>query len=330
MGAGKKTLLVVLIAGIPISLLWVRHLRRQTVKLMGAVVIQNKDPRKELPIEGVQVTASGGVAPERTYSDSSGLFSFTFRKRLILRHPIITLGFKHSDYEPLRMHLQMSDQLIVAELSPVVQPKVVTENLPQQTITNVVVRYSIKTATEVNVGSAVRSFEVANKGNVPCNSAPPCSPDKKWKASSGSVTMDAGVGNEFRNARASCIAGPCPFTKMDTSELARPHRNVTVAATTWSDTATFMVEAEVVRPMVSDLVRNSYPVGLDNALNFTLPPAAQGVSLQADVNGQSIIFPLGPALILSWANCNARSNPDQTRVYRCEIKPGYRWRNPGN
>jgi len=98
-----------------------------------------------------------------------------------------------------------------------------------------------------------------------------------------------------------------------------------VAAIAWSDTATFLVEAEVVHPMQSDVVRNSYPVIFGDALNFTLPPAAEGVSIQAELNGETIVFPLGPALILSWADCNARINPDQTRVYRCELKPGYRW-----
>jgi hypothetical protein len=51
------------------------------------------------------------------------------------------------------------------------------------------------------------------------------------------------------------------------------------------------------------------------------------VSIQADVNGETIVFPLGPALILSWADCNVRINKDQTRVFRCELKPGYRWPN---
>src|SRR5260370_42386723 len=77
--------------------------------------------------------------------------------------------------------------------------------------------------------------------------------------------------------------------------------------------------------MQSDVVRNSYPVIFGDALNFTLPPAAEGVSIQAELNGETIVFPLGPALILSWADCNARINPAQTRAYRCELKPGYRW-----
>jgi hypothetical protein len=100
---------------------------------------------------------------------------------------------------------------------------------------------------------------------------------------------------------------------------------MTVSATNWSDTATFLVEAEVVHPMMSDVVRNSYPVIFGDALNFTLPPAAEGISIQAELNGETIVFPLGPALILSWADCNARANQDRTRVYRCELKPGYQW-----
>ena len=75
--------------------------------------------------------------------------------------------------------------------------------------------------------------------------------------------------------------------------------------------------------MISDIVRESYPVIFGQALNFTLPPGAEGVSIQAEMNKSTIIFPLGPALLLSWADCNARVNSDQTRVYRCELKPGY-------
>ena len=98
-----------------------------------------------------------------------------------------------------------------------------------------------------------------------------------------------------------------------------------VSARDWSDTATFLLEAEVFHPMVSQVVHESYPVIFGDGLNFTLPSTAEGVSIEADLDGQTIIFPLGPALFLSWASCNARVNPDQTRVYRCELKPGYRF-----
>ena len=113
--------------------------------------------------------------------------------------------------------------------------------------------------------------------------------------------------------------------KIDTTGLENPGQTEVVSAMTWSGTATFLVEAEAVHPMVSDVVRNSYPLIFGDTLNFTLPPSAEGVSLQADMSGQTITFPLGPDLILDWANCTERSNPDETRVYRCELKPGYRW-----
>jgi hypothetical protein len=328
MSPGKKMLLILLLLCIPASLLWVRHLRRQTVKLVGAVITQNEDPRKQLPVPGVHITANDGVSVTQAVSDSSGLFAFRFRKRLLSQHPSVKLTFAHPDYKPLELTEQISTQIIVAAMAPI-PPKVhPAANVPQQSIGNPVVRYSIKTATEENVGSMVRPFEVVNQGNVPCNGHPPCSPDGRWKASSGGVTLDAGAGNQFRNARASCIAGPCPFTRIDASGLENPGRYITVSATAWSDTATFLVETEVVHPMISDIVRNLYPVIFGTDLNFTLPPAAEGVSIQADLNGQSIVFPIGPALILSWAQCTARSNPDDTRVFRCELKPGYRWSRP--
>jgi hypothetical protein len=59
-----------------------------------------------------------------------------------------------------------------------------------------------------------------------------------------------------------------------------------------------------------------------------LPAAAQGVSIQADIDGSMIVFPLGPALYLSWADCQLSLTNDQTRVYRCALKPGFRF-SPG-
>lgn len=88
----------------------------------------------------------------------------------------------------------------------------------------------------------------------------------------------------------------------------------------------FLVEAEVLHPMVSNAVRESYPVIFNRALTFTLPAAAEGVSIQAELNGETIVFPLGPNLLMTWANCDARVSNDQTRVYRCELKPGFAFR----
>ncbi len=329
MSLGRKIFLIFLILCAIGSFIWVRRLRARTTSLKGAVIIRDADPRKQLPITGVEVTATDGVLVANTKSDSSGLFSVALHKRII-QGQVIILQFRHPDYQPFDLNInasgrKASDQIYVAAIAPIIRKPPVEDNHPKQTISNVLVRYSIKTGTVVTIGSAVRSFETVNTGNVPCAGHRPCSPDGKWKAAVGQISLDAGPGNEFRNARASCIAGPCPFTTIDMSGLARDVRTIHVSALDWSDTATFLVEAEVVHPMTTDVVRNSYPVIFGDALNFTLPPAAEGVSIQAELNGETVIFPLGPALILSWADCNARTNPDQTRVYRCELKPGYKW-----
>lgn len=322
------TIVILLLVGAVAAVWGVRHVRNRTTTLRGAVITANSDPRKQLPIGGVEITATDGISVVKTTSDSSGLFTIALRKRIFRGH-LVTLRFRHMDYAPLNMNVFASGKIYIAAMTPIQPETPIQQSLATQTISNnVVARYSIKTATVVNVGSAVRSFEVPNKGDEPCNERPPCSPDGKWKAAVGAVTLDAGVGNQFRNIRASCIAGPCPFTQIESPDQGQDGRTIAIKAMSWSNTATFLVEAEVVHPMMSDLVRNSYPVIFGDALNFTLPPAAEGVSLQAELNGESIVFPLGPALVLSWADCNVRENPDQTRVYRCTLKPEYRWTHP--
>jgi hypothetical protein len=194
---------------------------------------------------------------------------------------------------------------------------------PQTIVSNIRVRYSVKSTAEANIGSAVKTFEVVNTGNVPCNGHLPCSPDGKWKATVGETALDAGEGDEFRNARVSCIAGPCPFTRIEFQNLSHGGRTLNVAARNWSDTATFLIEAEVVHPMVSDIVRESYPVIFGPSVNFSLPGSAEGLSIRADINADPIVFPLGPDLHLSWASCHVRVDKDGSRTYRCELKSGY-------
>jgi hypothetical protein len=218
----------------------------------------------------------------------------------------------------------VGNKLYIVHLIPL-SSKIAPSNQPQVKITNVRIRYTIKAMTELNVGSAVKTFEIENKGDVPCQGQHPCSPDGKWKAAVGSSTLDAGVGNQFRNVRASCIAGPCPFTTIAADHSLQGGQILTASARDWSDTATFLLEAEVFRPMVSQTEHWSYPAIFGEGLSFTLPSAAQSVSIEADLDGQTIIFPLGPSLFLSWATCDAGANVDRGRVYRCTPKPGYRF-----
>jgi hypothetical protein len=292
--------------------------------LQGAVTVDDKDTRKERPIADVEVSLEGNAAAGTVRSDSSGFFRIELA-RGARRGEAITLRFVHPEYRTLELHEFLGDKLYIAHMDPRSSSAAVTPNQPQIKVGNVRVRYSIKAMTELNVGSAVKTFEIQNKSNVPCKGQHPCSPDGKWKASLGTSSLDAGPGNRLREVRASCIAGPCPFTKIESDPLPQGIQLIKVTARNWADTTTFLLEAEVFHPMVSDIIHESYPVIFGEGLNFTLPSAAEGVNIEADIDGQTIIFPLGPSLFLSWANCNARVNPDRTRVFRCALKPAYRF-----
>jgi hypothetical protein len=78
--------------------------------------------------------------------------------------------------------------------------------------------------------------------------------------------------------------------------------------------------------MTSNIVRQLYPVIFGPAMNFTLPAGAEGPSILTELNGAEIVFPLGPALRLSWAVCTATPAADQATQFRCELKPGYEFK----
>jgi hypothetical protein len=138
--------------------------------------------------------------------------------------------------------------------------------------------------------------------------------------------VDAGDQQQFENARVSCIAGPCPFTRIESGATLHPGRKITVSILNWSDTATFLVEAEVTRSMPSDAIRQAYPAIYGRAMSFTLPATAEGPSVEADLGGVDLVFPLGPDILLSWADCSLQVGADQTKLYSCELKPGYEFR----
>jgi hypothetical protein len=327
------TAIVVALAGVVMLRLYIRRPPsiRRSIPVEGAVIRSDPDTRKELPIADVVVTASDGVVSATAESDASGYFKVDLQRQVWSGQPIV-VRFRHPEYEPLDLNLQtgrlqIDDSLHVVSMVPLPMPAKPSPSGKESVVSNVRVRYTINSRTESNVGSAVRTFQVINKGNVPCEGHFPCSPDKKWKATTGSSSLDAGQDNTFGNVRASCIAGPCPFTKIDSRGFEHGGRYITVSALDWSNTATFLLEAEVFHTEISSNVRESYPVIFGRTLNFTLPPTQEGVSLEGEIDGAPMVFPLGPNLYLSWATCTARTSrgSDKTTVYRCELKPGYRF-----
>ncbi len=298
---------------------------RQLGRLAGAVLISDPDPRDQLPISGVRISAVSGFSKGYAVSDSSGGFRLELKPPVLLGR-MITLGFRQSDYHPVDLEIPAQSRILVVRLTPIQQEPSLPYTGPISRITNVQVRYATRIVETATVGSAVKTFLVVNTGNVPCNGRQPCSPDGKWKAAIGGVALDAGRGNVFGHVRVSCMAGPCPFAAIEQDHFSRGGPHISVSVRNWSDTVTYLVEAEVFRTMVSDAIRRFYPVILGRTMSFTLPADSQGLSVEADVNGRGVVFPLGPALRLSWAECEMKLGPDRTKTYRCELKPGYEFR----
>jgi hypothetical protein len=308
-----------------------RHWSPAWMTIQGAVIRRDSDSRQEGPIAGAHISLTRGATTLNTQSDASGYFKFSLRG-VVWPGQELGLTFEHPDYETLEMQIPVElrstpRRLVVASMVPVAPENETKASGPSIVVTNIRVRYTENTKSDQNIGSVAKTFQVVNQGNIPCHQRQPCSPDGSWKASVGSVELDAGPGSEFRNVRASCIAGPCPFTRIDSSGFANPGRVVRASALAWSDTATFLVEAEVYHAGIVSSVRQAYPVIFGRALNFTVPPTQEGVSLIAELNGAEMVFPFGPDLEMSWASCSVRQSSEvqKAKTYECDLKPGYRF-----
>ncbi len=301
-----------------------RH-SRVPLTVVGAIVMQNTDTRKESPIADVEISAPPELGLGTAKSDFSGYFKIKLPLG-VDPHQTITLHFKHRDFQPVDLNVTPGDPLYVVPMIPI-HGEVESDLSENETvIANVIVRYTTETTTTENIGVGVKTFQVVNTGNIPCYKRAPCSPDGKWKAAVDSTSLDAGEGNIFRNGRVSCIAGPCPFTKIDSDDFSEAVRTIKVSIRNWSDTATFLLQAEVFHTQITDIVRKSYPVIFGRSLNFTVPQDAEGVTMEAEINGSTIIFPLAQDPDLSWAACKVNLEKNQARDYRCALKPSYRFR----
>jgi hypothetical protein len=292
--------------------------------LTGAVLIANEDPKKQLPIPDVEIIADAGGTPVRARSDAAGSFRLTWRGR-IWPDETMTIQFRHPDYAPFQITKTLSKELLIARLEPSAASGDAESHGPEVSMSNIRVRYSVNSTNTINIGSTAQTLEVVNTGNIPCDGRPPCSPDGKWKAAIGSTSLNAGESQEFHNVRVSCIAGPCPFTKIEADGSSGGPR-IEVSVRAWSDTVVFLVEAEVARTIRSDAIRQAYPSLFGRDMTFTLPATGEGPSIEADVDGAEIVFPLGPNLSLSWASCSVQVARSSTKLYSCRLKPGYRFR----
>jgi hypothetical protein len=331
---GQKAILWTIVASLGtllalyLSIVLFRSYESRPILLRGAVIKQDDDPVRQSPIMDVDISEANGLATSGTKSDFVGYFTIPLL-RGVGQNQSVTLRFLHPDYVPVDLTELVTDKLTIVHLVPIHREAQVSSAQPDHpaiTVANVRIRYSTEATTQENIGTGVKTFQIQNLGNIPCQNRAPCSPDGKWKAAINSEALDAGEGSVFRNARVSCIAGPCPFTKIEYDGYSQGGRSIKVSVRNWSDTTTFLFQAEVFRPQISDMVRMTYPIILGTSLNFTLPPAAEGPSVEAELNGENIIFPLGPIPVLSWADCNVSVAKNEAKFYRCELNSGYRFR----
>ena len=293
--------------------------------ITGAVLRQDSDLGKQLPIANAQISLVGNLADGAATSDSSGKFQLRLRPGIRVGQ-LARLRVSHPRYRPMDLPEYILDRLYIIRMVPNDQTAGGASLTAPIVLSDIRVRSATRSKISVDAGSALKTFEVVNTGDVPCDRHGPCSPDGKWKATVGGASLDAGESNSFHDVRVSCIAGPCPFTKIEKDSFSDGGSHIGVTIRNWSDTTTFLLEAEVTHITSGDVILQSFPAIFDRTMSFTLPASAQGPSIEATVDGKEIVFPLGPTLDLSWAACTVKAAGDGTRLYRCVLKSGYRFR----
>src|SRR2546421_8440891 len=125
---------------------WRAH---RPVTLQGAVMVQDTDPRKELPITDVEVFAEDDLATGTGKSDATGLFRVTLLQGVRRGQPV-TLHFRHPGYRPLDLKEFVGDKIYIVHMVPIAISSP-APNQPRTKVANVRIRYSIKTMTDVNI-----------------------------------------------------------------------------------------------------------------------------------------------------------------------------------
>src|ERR1700676_2149332 len=94
--------------GAAIAVLVVRshRWRPRTIAIEGAVIHRDSDPRRQLPISNVSVTATDGVLTVATESDASGYFNLKFKEN-VWPGQTVQLTFRNPKYEPFEMTMPL-------------------------------------------------------------------------------------------------------------------------------------------------------------------------------------------------------------------------------
>src|SRR5580698_391981 len=94
--------------------------RTRPVTLRGAVLRQDGDPNRQLPLADVQIVATNALGSGTSKSDSSGYFTLALPKGLRRRQAVL-LEFRHDGYQPLDLNDFIGDKIYVARMVPIHQ-----------------------------------------------------------------------------------------------------------------------------------------------------------------------------------------------------------------
>src|SRR5215470_16632897 len=122
MTKGKKLVFwsasFVILLGVVAALALFYFPHRKPLRIEGAVIVQDADARKRVPVADVSVTLTYDAETLRATSNSNGFFSLQLPVS-VRRGRAITLHFSHRDYKPLELHEYVADRLYIANMVPV-------------------------------------------------------------------------------------------------------------------------------------------------------------------------------------------------------------------
>jgi len=207
--------------------------------IQGVVMRDEANPEKRFPISSVRVISTDGLASAPTTTGTDGLFKLTLKPEA-KNGLSISLNFQHPDYQ------EKDVTQVIGESVPYIFYLWPSQYTRVEPAGQAWMGRFLRVADPPEIVS--KTFQIRNRGSVRCNNRPPCSPDGKWKAAIETASIDAGPGKIFASGRAQCIAGPCPWTSVETKgfpQLGQP--TLTVSVRNWSDTVTYRLSGEAVR-----------------------------------------------------------------------------------
>jgi hypothetical protein len=206
----------------------------QHILIQGAIMRSDAKPSNRSVIKDVEVDYQEDGIEKHAMTNQSGGFNILLGSKL-KAGDLLTLRFHKHCYQ------DFSDTISVAAVP---YPRYLWPELDQNCIDPAITALSLEFR---NVGIMQATLQITTRGSVPCQKSP-CSPDNKWQAAQGSVSLDAGGDNSFSGGTFGCVAGPCPFSEIVADNFSKGGTRISGEAKTWSDDVTYVLKGTLSGP----------------------------------------------------------------------------------